>query len=443
MLNFDPNKRISASEALQHSFFTGTRVLGEITQEQVQIAQAAINSQRSGNQKINQFDTDPIYIFPLTEVQKIIGPIDPYIIMEQFKAQINPHIRYNQHIQPPPTFINIPPPQKCQGTNNRKTSHAIKTLLNHIDRSGNLDTSYFAPVLTVPNPEFFSSLNITSIFPNVHFYVIIAHLNESSNIILEPLSAQPSPDHFALIIRHHPQNINILRSYFEEELQRYQDLEIQSAQDLMYIGFSPLQDGCCVIFFTSSTLTLESGIKQGLFQNNLTKLQIAKSLMDSIQYAHQNNIIGFDLRPTSIMITQDVNKLSIALIGYVGQKDQLAKHPDNENIKWDSKSTAPELQIRRHPLSKVKNVVEQTSASDIYALGLLIQNIFGKQGEIINVVKNILEKIPQNRCDILSFRKQFIEFYNKMKKEEEEKRNEESQEQITQRIELDARKRNN
>ncbi|KAA6394234.1 MAG: hypothetical protein EZS28_010240 [Streblomastix strix] len=372
--------QISAAQALQHPFFTGKQALAEITQEQFQIAQVAIDSQSRGNQTISQFDTDPKYIFPLTEVQKIIGPIDPIVIMEKFKAQIieQPYNEQQKQIQPPPAF-NIPPPpnifpqnqhsqiqlQECQGSFNHKTSNVIDILLNHIDESGNLDTSYYTPVLTIPNNKFFSSLNVTSVFPDVHFYVIIAHLDLKSNIILEQISAQPSLDHFALIMRHHPQNINILRSYFEEELKSYQDLEIQSAHDLIYIGFSPLQDGCCVVFLTSSTLTLETGIQQGLLLNNLIKLQITKSLIDSIQYAHQNNIIGFDIRTNTILITQDINKLSIALIGYVGQKDQLVKHPDNENIQWDSKQTAPELLVKKRKGSKISY---PTTASDIYSL---------------------------------------------------------------------------
>ncbi|KAA6375094.1 MAG: hypothetical protein EZS28_029379, partial [Streblomastix strix] len=279
-----------------------------------------------------------------------------------------------------------------------KTFHVVEKLLNHIDESGNLDTSYFASVLTNPNIEFFSSQNITNVFPDIRFYVVIAHLDQDSNIILEPISSKSSPDNFTLIIRHHPQNINSLRSFFEEEFQCYQDLEIQSAHDLIYIGFGPLQDGCCVVFLTSSTLTLQTGIQQGLLLNNLSKLQIAKSLIDSIQYAHQNNIIGFDIRPNTILITQDINNLSIALIGYVGQKDQLSKHPDNENIQWDSKSTAPELLVKKRKASKIPC---PTTASDIYSLGLLIQKIFGQSHIIQDLVEPTLEKIPQNRCDIL------------------------------------------
>ncbi|KAA6394236.1 MAG: putative CAMK protein kinase [Streblomastix strix] len=344
MLSFDGKDRISATEALNHEFFTGEKADEEIPVNAFRLAQTAQKALQKGDKNINQYDLDASFTFPYSDAKEIVNK-DPESEMKTIQNKFN-----------------LP---SIQRTANYKTSHVVDTLIEHVDESGELNSEYFAPVLTIPNIEFFTSLNIASIFPDVRFYVVIAHLDETSNIILEQTTSQHSLDNFALIIRHNPQNINIIRSYFEEELKRYQDLEIQNAHDLIYIGFSPLQDGCCVVFLTSSTLTLESGIQQGLLLNNLIKLQITKSLIDSIQYAHQNNIIGFDIRPNTILITQDINKHSIALIGYVGQKDQLSKHPNNENIQWDSKQTAPELLVKKRKGSKISY---PTSSSDIYSL---------------------------------------------------------------------------
>ncbi|KAA6400308.1 MAG: putative AGC family protein kinase [Streblomastix strix] len=339
MLSFDSKDRISAAEALNHEFFTGDKADEEISMNALRIAQAAQKALQKGDKNINQYDLDASFTFPYSDAKELVNK-DPESEMKTFQIKFN-----------------IP---SIQRRSNYKTSHVIDTLIEHVDESGELNTEYFAPVLTTPNIEFFASLNISSIFPNTRFFVVIAHLDQDSNIILEHISAKPSPDNFALIIRHHPQNINILRQYFIEEMKSY--LGIQSAQDLAYIGFSPQQDGCYVVFLTSSTLTLETGIQQGLLLSSLSKLQITKSLVDSIQYAHQNNIIGFDLRPNTILFTQDKKVLSTALIGYVGQKDQLGKHPDKENIQWDSETTAPELLVKKR---KGVQIVGPTSASDI------------------------------------------------------------------------------
>ncbi|KAA6366989.1 MAG: putative CAMK family protein kinase [Streblomastix strix] len=69
MLQFDRNKRISAAEALQHPFFTGEQAIREIQYEQYQLAQFAQYSQR-GDQTITQFDINPLFIFPLSEINK-------------------------------------------------------------------------------------------------------------------------------------------------------------------------------------------------------------------------------------------------------------------------------------------------------------------------------------------------------------------------------------
>ncbi|KAA6364636.1 MAG: putative serine/threonine-protein kinase 10, partial [Streblomastix strix] len=74
MLDFDRNTRISEDQALMHPFFTGEQTMREISLQQYQLAQTAQYSQKIGNSNITPFDINPQYIFPLTEVKKIIGP---------------------------------------------------------------------------------------------------------------------------------------------------------------------------------------------------------------------------------------------------------------------------------------------------------------------------------------------------------------------------------
>ncbi|KAA6383630.1 MAG: putative AUR protein kinase, partial [Streblomastix strix] len=83
MLKFDPKERISASDALKHPFFTSYQAKKEVTEEQFKLVQLALEAQRNGNKEITQFDTNDQFVFPLTEVQKIIGNVDPNSEMEQ------------------------------------------------------------------------------------------------------------------------------------------------------------------------------------------------------------------------------------------------------------------------------------------------------------------------------------------------------------------------
>ncbi|KAA6373355.1 MAG: putative MAP kinase kinase family domain protein, partial [Streblomastix strix] len=67
MLQFDRKDRISAQIALQHPFFTGEQAMREIASEQIQLSQTAEQAKQKGDQNISQFETNPSFIFPLTE----------------------------------------------------------------------------------------------------------------------------------------------------------------------------------------------------------------------------------------------------------------------------------------------------------------------------------------------------------------------------------------
>ncbi|KAA6400111.1 MAG: putative protein kinase [Streblomastix strix] len=62
MFEFDPDKRISAEQALQHPFFTSPEAIADISPEQHELAQKAIVEQQMGNKSITIFDTNPSYI---------------------------------------------------------------------------------------------------------------------------------------------------------------------------------------------------------------------------------------------------------------------------------------------------------------------------------------------------------------------------------------------
>ncbi|KAA6392838.1 MAG: putative Hsp70 family protein with protein kinase domain [Streblomastix strix] len=62
LLEFDPIERITAAEALQHSFFTSLQEFDDISPEQQDLALQAAAAELEGNENITEFDKDPTFI---------------------------------------------------------------------------------------------------------------------------------------------------------------------------------------------------------------------------------------------------------------------------------------------------------------------------------------------------------------------------------------------
>ncbi|KAA6401591.1 MAG: hypothetical protein EZS28_002885 [Streblomastix strix] len=62
LLEFDPDKRITAAEALQHPYFTSPEAIADISAEQKQLAGISIVKDRLKDQNIQEFDKDPTFI---------------------------------------------------------------------------------------------------------------------------------------------------------------------------------------------------------------------------------------------------------------------------------------------------------------------------------------------------------------------------------------------
>ncbi|KAA6397905.1 MAG: putative CAMK family protein kinase [Streblomastix strix] len=72
LLAFDPKDRLSATEALNHKFFTGKHALKEITKEVKDLALIYQQAQQQGVQNVTPYDTNTLFIVPLTEVRRIL-----------------------------------------------------------------------------------------------------------------------------------------------------------------------------------------------------------------------------------------------------------------------------------------------------------------------------------------------------------------------------------
>ncbi|KAA6373278.1 MAG: hypothetical protein EZS28_031195 [Streblomastix strix] len=70
LLEFDPTKRLTAEEALQHPFFIGKQATNDISQLQIEIARQAEKINYYGSRKITEYDLNPSFIVPEPEIKK-------------------------------------------------------------------------------------------------------------------------------------------------------------------------------------------------------------------------------------------------------------------------------------------------------------------------------------------------------------------------------------
>ncbi|KAA6355523.1 MAG: hypothetical protein EZS28_048950, partial [Streblomastix strix] len=81
MLEFDPDKRITAADALQHPYFTSPEAVADISQQQKQLAGLAMIKQILEYSRITEFDNDPSFIVAESIIKQ-------FIILDLLKKQI-------------------------------------------------------------------------------------------------------------------------------------------------------------------------------------------------------------------------------------------------------------------------------------------------------------------------------------------------------------------
>ncbi|KAA6369273.1 MAG: hypothetical protein EZS28_035200, partial [Streblomastix strix] len=68
MLDFNPDRRITATEALQHEYFTSSEAISDISPEQQELAIKATELKEKGDKTISEYDINPTFIMPETVV---------------------------------------------------------------------------------------------------------------------------------------------------------------------------------------------------------------------------------------------------------------------------------------------------------------------------------------------------------------------------------------
>ncbi|KAA6379112.1 MAG: putative protein kinase, partial [Streblomastix strix] len=72
LLEFDPNKRITAAEALQHPYFTSPEALADVSKEQQDLASLAAVAELEGDSSITEFDKDTTFIVTESIIKQFI-----------------------------------------------------------------------------------------------------------------------------------------------------------------------------------------------------------------------------------------------------------------------------------------------------------------------------------------------------------------------------------
>ncbi|KAA6394886.1 MAG: putative myosin light chain kinase [Streblomastix strix] len=70
LLAFDRKDRISASDALNHPFFTGEQAIKEISPLSIELAQTAQQSKQRGDNNITQYDTEPLFSLHISDIKQ-------------------------------------------------------------------------------------------------------------------------------------------------------------------------------------------------------------------------------------------------------------------------------------------------------------------------------------------------------------------------------------
>lgn len=71
-MEFDPNKRLSASEALLHPYFTSFEALNDISLDQREYASLASTSKMNGDTTIIEHDTNQTFLIPESSISKYL-----------------------------------------------------------------------------------------------------------------------------------------------------------------------------------------------------------------------------------------------------------------------------------------------------------------------------------------------------------------------------------
>ncbi|KAA6387141.1 MAG: putative Serine/Threonine kinase domain protein [Streblomastix strix] len=135
LLEFDPNKRITATEALQYPYFTSPEAIADISKEQQDLASQAEQAQLNGDSTITVFDKDPTFVVDENIINRFIPKTshqNPFKQQKEIKLQED-----SQRIQ---TELQTSEKQKCDDLiwliNDNEEVGKPSPMINQLDSDG-------------------------------------------------------------------------------------------------------------------------------------------------------------------------------------------------------------------------------------------------------------------------------------------------------------------
>ncbi|KAA6374477.1 MAG: putative serine/threonine protein kinase [Streblomastix strix] len=93
MLDFNPDRRITATEALKHEYFTSSEAISDISPEQQELATKATELKEKGDKTISEYDINPTFIMPETVISNYFPKDELEELIQNNKENKTPKLK--------------------------------------------------------------------------------------------------------------------------------------------------------------------------------------------------------------------------------------------------------------------------------------------------------------------------------------------------------------
>ncbi|KAA6367952.1 MAG: hypothetical protein EZS28_036522 [Streblomastix strix] len=117
LLEFDPNRRISAAETLRHPYFTSPRATYEISIEAKRLTQNYTSAFQIGEAQFSKYNMDPTFTVPTIELLKFLNVYveqeEQNILKAKQQQRLQQYVQSEENKQTPPVqYLSVPTPVK-------------------------------------------------------------------------------------------------------------------------------------------------------------------------------------------------------------------------------------------------------------------------------------------------------------------------------------------
>ncbi|KAA6371456.1 MAG: putative NEK protein kinase, partial [Streblomastix strix] len=366
LLDFDPTKRFTAEQALQHPYFTNPQAQLEISAEAKQVAASALQAQLNGDTSITYYDINPSYTIVGNEIKTSFG-YDPLIELQPIYQQIQlnqqqPIVQQIQYIPPP---MNILPQQQPFNPH----FIPVQPPLSQINREFVLPGEIIK-IKKIGRGRF----GTVSSYQEIRTQRIVAikecdyDTDELRSMINREIEVMKE---FIRIIRqsvHQSQFIHVVEplGFFvnEDEEKAYLVMELCSEGDLRSY--------------------IKNMRKQGTEIGAKKCWEFVSSIITAVNQLHVNDIIHGDLKPENVLLTEDI-KVKLADFGLSRKLQQGKEYMTH--LGGTTFYLPPELlqiqSVQTDAEGRQLQKRQQTKAADIWAIGIMLYELLAQHHPFI------------------------------------------------------------